>query len=146
MALKLSLSGKSNFVSRFQRNVFVLETNFTHSYSCKFKYQMTMFSIFFFLAYRFLSLFWWGNTYLGTTCLRRLAVNLLLLNTFAAFKEIIQGYMDQNLKELIKNPKRKNLLLQQQWNSFENCSQLMRMRPDTQQGKKSRWTCYKSWQ
>lgn len=55
-----------------------------------------------------------GNTYLGTTYLRLLAVNVLLLSTSAAFIEIIQGYMDQNLKELIKNPKRKNSLPQQQ--------------------------------
>lgn len=91
---------------------------------------------FFFFSLQILKLVLMGNTYLGTTYLRLLAVNVLLLSTSAAFIEIIQGYMDQNLKELIKNPKRKNSLLQQQWNSFENCSQMMRMRPDTQQGKK----------
>lgn len=74
---------------------------------------MTMFSIFFF-SLQILKLVLMGNTYLGTTYLRLLAVNVLLLSTSAAFIEIIQGYMDQNLKELIKNPKRKNSLLQQQ--------------------------------
>lgn len=74
---------------------------------------MTMFSIFFF-SLQILKLVLMGNTYLGTTYLRLLAVNVLLLSTSAAFIEIIQGYMDQNLKELIKNPKRKNSLPQQQ--------------------------------
>lgn len=73
-----------------------------------------MFSFFFFFSLQILKLVLMGNTYLGTTYLRLLAVNVLLLSTSAAFIEIIQGYMDQNLKELIKNPKRKNSLPQQQ--------------------------------
>lgn len=94
--------------------------------------------IFFVFSLQILKFVLLGNTYLGTTYLRLLSVNFLLLSTSAAFIEIVQGYFDQNLKKVIKSPMRKNYLPQQQGNSFQNCSQMMRMRPDTQQGKKKR--------